>query len=577
MRVTRRPKNLVPLLSTKRPEDSDSLAVAVSGEPGSFLLEAIAGYRLVRRLAAGTRSTVFLAQAESLGGDPGSREDDEPMRPATLNSGSVALKVFDHGTPPGLVDEEIAALSTVMHPHIVRLIDVASGPDGLPCLIMDRINGPSLARILGSRNVLLPGEATTILAPICSAVQSLHEGGHSHGFITAGKILLAPGGSPVLLGFGRSAERRAGDAQDTAWRNVVLADQRSLLSLCLSVLGAVGSPGDDDLVRIGDSGSGSGRGDDLRCGQEALVEMLGNGPINAFLPLLERWLFEQAAPIPVRQEEFGLGAVLSAAGELSGARSPDESTPHLPIPAFLPLEWPEPEEQPLAAEQRPGRGMFSGMLRMLPLPDWVQKTSGHPRAPVLIKFRSRPVTVAVVVAAALVVGVLVLLPESSSRLQGEPASSSSGTFSGQAAGEVPGADPAAGAAAENVAEGSQAEAAAITADDPAAALVALSARRDRCLVLKSVDCLGGVHQWQSASGAGDAALISSVPEGKSPEFVPFDTASLTIVERTGDSAIVSAGTWPEELDGPTAGNDKPASFLLMKGEAGWRLRDVFFR
>ncbi len=563
MRVTRRPKNLVPTQSPKRPEDFDSLAVAVSGKPGSFLLEAIAGYRLVRRLAVGTRSTVFLARAESLGGDRGSRQDDGLSRWATLNSGSVALKVFDHGTPAGLVDDEIAALSAVVHPHIVRLTDVASGPDGLPCLIMDRVNGPSLLRILGSRNVLLPGEATTILAPICSAVQSLHESGHSHGFITPGKILLASGGAPVLLGFGRSADRRAGDTQDAAWRRVVLADQRSLVNLCLSVFGTIGSPNDDDLVRIGDSGSGPGGEDDLRCGQEALVEMLGSGPIDAFLPRLERWLFEQAAPIPVRQEEFGLGAVISAAGELSGARSLGQSTPHPPIAEFSLLEWPEPEEQALAPEQRIGRGTLSSMLRMLPLPDWVQKASSPPRAPVLTKFRGRPVAVAVVVAVALVVSVLVLLPESSSHHQGEAASSSNGTFSGQAA--------------ENAAEGSQAEADAVTADDPAAALVALSARRDRCLVLKSVDCLGGVHQWQSASGARDAALISSVPEGQSAEFVPFDTASLTTVERTGDSAIVSATTWPEELDGPTAGNDKPASFLLMKGEAGWRLRDVFFR
>lgn len=114
---------------------------------------------------------------------------------------------------------------------------------------------------------------------------------------------------------------------------------------------------------------------------------------------------------------------------------------------------------------------------------------------------------------------------------------------------------------------SPAEAAAIVADDPAAALLALSARRDRCLVAKSMDCLSGVHQWQSAAGAADAALLSAVPEGEAPEFVSFDTASLTTVQRTGDSAIVAAA----------AANDKPAPFLLMKGEAGWRLRDVFYR
>lgn len=577
MRVIKRPKKPAPLNSAKLSDDPDIVPTAIYGETRPHLVEAIAGYRLVRRLATGTRSTVFLAQAEPLGGVPASSKDDGSDRTAAPNSGSVALKVFDPGTPPALVDAEIGALSAVLHPHLVRLSDVASGPDGLPCLIMDRVNGPSLARILGSRNALWPGEATTILAPICSAVQSLHQSGHSHGFITPGKILLASGGFPVLLGFGRSVERRAGDAHDPGWRHVVLADQRSLLSLCLSVLGALESPGDDDVVRFDDLLSGPAGKEPLINGQDALVEMLGNGPIDAFLPQLERWLFNQAAPMPVRREEFGLSADLSRVDELPPRRLLWQSPTRASSAEFLQSEWPEPDEQPLAPEQPPGRGILSSMLRMLPLPDWVQEASAHPRRPALRRLRGRPVAVAVGVAIALIVCMLLLLPEDPSDLPGEGSSSGGGTVSDPASAEVPGVEPAAAADSENAVEGSQSEAAAITADDPAAALVALSARRDRCFVLKSLDCLGGVHQWQSASGAGDAAILSSAAEGQPAEFVPFDTQSLTTVERTGDSAIVSAAVTPAEPSGPTARNDKPASFLLMKGEAGWRLRDVFFR
>ena len=57
-----------------------------------------------------------------------------------------------------------------------------------------------------------------------------------------------------------------------------------------------------------------------------------------------------------------------------------------------------------------------------------------------------------------------------------------------------------------------------------------------------------------------AALDALVADGEQPALL--DAASATIVERLGDTVLISLGP-----------DSEPASVLLMKGEAGWRVRD----
>lgn len=554
-----------PGLSSEAPQDG------AAGDVG--------GFRLVRRLAVGSRSTVFLAHGET---GHGAAQSGNPVSGDSIStSGSVVLKIFAPGTAAASINTELGALAAIENRHIVRLIDVATGSDTLPCLIMERVNGPSLARILSSSAGMARGEATTIVAPLLSAVQALHDAGFTHGRISAGKVLIDPAGRPVLLGFGGALARRELPPDGSAWRAAILADQRALLSLSLDVFDSIEAR-DEDVVVLGRPPDGSAphhRGPEPLAGaREAVIETLGMGPVDSFLPRLEAWVFDQAEPVAVRSFESGLGPnaavpspeYLEPVGPLGdevqhegrwGSETASETT----------ADWPEVDEQRPIQEQTIVHGPLSSLLHMVPVPDWVRQLvppSVRGRRP--MRFRRKPVVIGGILAAVLVLVSLLLVPAGSQSESRGPAISGR-----ESAAENEAAVGPTGHVAEVPAESTDA-AASILADDPALALVALSARRDRCLMAKSVDCLSGVHQWQSAAAAADVAMLGGVPAGEPVQFASFDTRSLATIERTGDSAIVTGAIGSPVVPGEVAGNDKPASFLLMKGEAGWRLRDVFF-
>jgi hypothetical protein len=124
-------------------------------------------------------------------------------------------------------------------------------------------------------------------------------------------------------------------------------------------------------------------------------------------------------------------------------------------------------------------------------------------------------------------------------------------------------------AAPTVAAPEPGELTAVGLDDPAHALASLVAERERCISQLSVLCLDGVDQPGSAALAADQAVIRQVQSGGelSPPWA-IATVDVTLAERLGDSALV------ENSD---PGETEPASVLLMKGEAGWRIRDYLAR
>jgi eukaryotic-like serine/threonine-protein kinase len=134
---------------------------------------------------------------------------------------------------------------------------------------------------------------------------------------------------------------------------------------------------------------------------------------------------------------------------------------------------------------------------------------------------------------------------------------------GPASTQVPAAAPTASQAEPGTAtaEAPSGEEPEIAGDDPIAALHALAARRDRCLAELSVLCLDGVDEVGSSAFDADRAAIRGVLEGGVAP-ARLQLASVSLVERLGDSALIDLGT----------GSD-PASVLLLKSEAGWRIRD----
>ncbi len=138
-------------------------------------------------------------------------------------------------------------------------------------------------------------------------------------------------------------------------------------------------------------------------------------------------------------------------------------------------------------------------------------------------------------------------------------------------------------------------AAAIAGDDPVAAVVALLASRASCLAAASLVCLVSVDQTGSAVLALDSYDARQRQQGGSQAALP-DYAGFvaTLAERTGNLAVVALDPAPTTTEptnagptdaGPTetapmstvARDEKrqPASVLVVKGEDGWRLREIF--
>ena len=473
-----------------------------------------AGYRLVRVLGEGRSAVVHLGCTDA---DP-----DQPAR-------TVAIKVYRPGTAADRIDAEVAALGAVDHPHALRLLDLATADDGLPCLVLERHEAGGLARLVAGRPSLSPGEAVTILAPIVAAAAALHAAGYVHRDIRLPNILFADSGAPVLCGFGHAARIDAAlTPAGLAAEPSVVADRRHLLLVVRCLLERLdeplGRPVDDWL---------EGHSADADDFDARLIEAL----------------FDLADAQPVRLRDQTGPPVVPVARLRAEASAAD-------LPVRPPL-W---------------RALLPG----------IRLVARHAKG-----VRRRYWTIAGGVAVCLVAAVFAVPqgdPASTARPGGDAETSADGIRSREAgdasgpgaaaSGGIRGGGTEAGRTESPGGTGSvstpvpgerQSGGAAVSGDDPVAALVELIAERERCVRDLSVLCLDAVLQQGSAALERDTALIRAVQSGgELTADATVQTTAPVLVERLGDSAIVDLGDVPQT---------QPASALMMRGEAGWRIRD----
>ena len=85
-------------------------------------------------------------------------------------------------------ETEAKALGCLQHPNIVQIFDVAN-IDGRPCLVLELVEGATLAQILQSGPVE-PRVAAQIIAVLADAVHYAHQRGIIHRDLKPGNILL---------------------------------------------------------------------------------------------------------------------------------------------------------------------------------------------------------------------------------------------------------------------------------------------------------------------------------------------------------------------------------------------------
>lgn len=116
---------------------------------------------------------------------------------------------------------EARAVSAVNHPNVVAVHDVIQLPDGLPVMVMDLLEGMSLAERLAQVRTIPLHELAQILVPVLSAVGTAHAAGIVHRDLKPDNIFLhrrADGQlEPKVLDFGiAKLGAKEGEAAATA-------------------------------------------------------------------------------------------------------------------------------------------------------------------------------------------------------------------------------------------------------------------------------------------------------------------------------------------------------------------------
>ncbi|HET8616208.1 MAG TPA: serine/threonine-protein kinase [Actinomycetales bacterium] len=150
----------------------------------------VPGYRLAELIGSGASGTVWRA----------SRDDNGDGAAAALSSPrDVAVKVVRAGAQ---AERELAVLSGLRHAHVVALHEAVPLADGSLALVLDLVEGGTLARLVASRGHLRPGEVVTVLAPLATTLAELHAHGIQHGDLAPGNVMLDRDGRPLLTDLG---------------------------------------------------------------------------------------------------------------------------------------------------------------------------------------------------------------------------------------------------------------------------------------------------------------------------------------------------------------------------------------
>ena len=127
----------------------------------------------------------------------------------------VAVKLLRAGyaQDPGSLARfrsEARHAASVSHPGIAQVYDYGQAEP--PYLVMELVDGPSLAQVLGG-GPLDPGRAMDVVAQAAAGLDAAHRAGLVHRDIKPGNLLLGPGGQVKITDFGIS--RAAGSATVT--------------------------------------------------------------------------------------------------------------------------------------------------------------------------------------------------------------------------------------------------------------------------------------------------------------------------------------------------------------------------
>ncbi|MEV6732898.1 MULTISPECIES: serine/threonine-protein kinase [unclassified Streptomyces] len=177
--------------------------VVTAGEAnGSELVGKVLGgrYRVTAVIGRGGMGVVARAVDELLG----RKVAVKVMRAYTDASGAELADLRTR------MQREAQAAARIRHGGVVTVHDVTE-EQGLPVIVMELVDGPSLDDVLTRRGPLEPREAATIGARLMDALDAAHRAGVLHRDVKPANVLLERDGRVVLTDFGIATLDASGD------------------------------------------------------------------------------------------------------------------------------------------------------------------------------------------------------------------------------------------------------------------------------------------------------------------------------------------------------------------------------
>ncbi len=126
------------------------------------------------------------------------------------------LRAYTDASAPELaglrtrMQREAQAAARIRHSGVVTVFDVID-EQGLPVIVMELVDGPSLDDVLAERGTIDPREAAAIGAKLTDSLDAAHRAGVLHRDVKPGNVLLERGGRVVLTDFGIASMEATGD------------------------------------------------------------------------------------------------------------------------------------------------------------------------------------------------------------------------------------------------------------------------------------------------------------------------------------------------------------------------------
>ena len=119
---------------------------------------------------------------------------------------AVAVKVLGgalagDGRAAERLRREARAAARLEHPSIARVLDLGE-QDGRPYLVMELLEGESLAARIDRAGAMAAPEAARVVAAVADALEAAHRGGVVHRDVKPGNVFLTSDGEVKVLDFG---------------------------------------------------------------------------------------------------------------------------------------------------------------------------------------------------------------------------------------------------------------------------------------------------------------------------------------------------------------------------------------